>query len=140
MTTTVEKMLCPLDGVERVGGCSVSACQFNRRSTPTGCLQPKVMELRNRGLPSVELRAKLSTLFGVDAGETEAAVRRVVSLLCLNEYFRFCFGKDLMEARARELNELAADPERYAAWKAGTKKTPFSAIVSSVAFVKTNLK
>ena len=64
---------------------------------------------------------------------------RVVSVLCLNEYFKYVFDKEVTEAKAKELDSLAMNPERYRAWKSNARKVRFDDIVTAIDFLKKNL-
>lgn len=113
---------------------------YNKQKQRNHCAHEVVSNLRSRDLTKAELKAKLSEEYEVDVEDTEVAIRRVVSILCLSEYFLFAFGKQLIEARHKELQELRTNQARYDGWKAGSKKVPFSAIVVSIDFVLINLK
>lgn len=113
---------------------------YFRKGFKNKCLHGHLQDLRGRGLPRVELKAKVAGVYGVDLEETEVAIKRLVSVLCLNEYFRYSYGKDLLEARAGELAALRSDQTRYEKWKAGSKKIPFKHLVAAIDFVSTNLR
>ena len=82
----------------------------------------------------------MAEVFGTDEEETETAIRRVVSVLCLNEYFKHIYGKDVTEAKKKELLAIQTDPVRYSLWKPGSNKVPFDFLVTTIDFLFNEMK
>lgn len=113
---------------------------YHKKAFKSHCANVAVAALRSRNLGKVELKAKIADVYGVDVGEAEVAIRRVVALLCLNEYFMYVFGKQLVEAKAKDLADLRSNQVRYDAWRSGSRKVSFVALIVSIDFVSNNLK
>jgi hypothetical protein len=113
---------------------------YHKKAFKNHCSHAAITTLRGKGLSKVDLKAKVADVFGVDVEDAEIAIRRVVSLVCLNEYFTYVFGKTLMDAKPKELEEIRADQVRYEGWRCGSKKVSFRALVDSIDFVSNNLK
>lgn len=133
--------MCPVTETKLPpGNCLNSKCMYHKKAFKNHCANAAVTGLRGKGLPKAELKARMADVYGVDVEETEIAIRRVVALLCLNEYFMYVFGKQLMEAKAKDLADVKSNQVRYDAWRSGSRKVSFVALSASVDFVLTNLK
>lgn len=78
-------------------------------------------------------------MFDMSVEETNVAVRRVIAVLCVNEYFRYIFDKEVTEAKAKEMDLLKTQPERYEAWKSNARKIRFTDLITTIDFLKQNL-
>lgn len=108
---------------------------YNRSGFESHCSYKAIQAIREGEGSKQEKRQSIAAIFGTDEEETEVAIRRIVSVLCLNEYFKHIFGKEVSEATARELRELRIDPVRYQVWRPGSKKIPFEHLVSTIDFL-----
>ena len=137
------KYTCPLTEIEFVGKCPISRCMYHSKKSGDSVSECRYAEIHAlsdaEGLPRPERKKKIAALFAVDREEAQAAVARVVSVLCLNEYFKYVFDKEVTEAKAKELDSLAMNPERYRAWKSNARKVRFDDIVTAIDFLKKNL-
>lgn len=80
-------------------------------------------------------------LFSLEEAELGVAIRRVMNVLHVNEFYTYVYDKNIMEARPKELADLASawGEEKYLAWRPSAKKVPFPIIVTTLDFLKNNL-
>jgi hypothetical protein len=113
---------------------------YHKKAFKNHCANAAILALRGKNLGKVELKVRIADVYGVDVEDAEIAIRRVVALLCLNEYFMYVFGKPLIDAKARDLADLKSNQVRYDAWRSGSRKVSFKALTTSIDFVSNNLK
>ena len=113
---------------------------YLKRAFRGNCAHDAITELRGKDLGKVDFKARISEIYGVDVEDAEIAIRRVVAIMCLNEYFVYVFGKQMIEARSKELADLKSNQERYDKWRYGSKKVNFEVLKTSIDFVSNNLK
>ena len=113
---------------------------YLKRAFRSNCAHAAITELRSKNLGKVDFKARISEIFGVDVEDTDVAIRRVVAVMCLNEYFVYVFGKKIVEAKAKDLADLRENRVRYENWRAKSKKVSFDVIQTSIDFVSNNLK
>ena len=132
--------MCPLKEISVTGNCVETKCMYHMTGQESNCAYKAVAAIRSDKLSRSERRQKVSQIFGMELDETEVAIQRVVSVLCLNEYFRYTFGKDVVEAKPRELTELKTDVIRYQTWRPSSKKVPFNHIITAIDFLFNELR
>lgn len=114
---------------------------YHRKNDPNRCGYHRIQSIaNNKNSDKEERKAALAKAYRVDVEELDAALRRVVAVVCLNEYFRYVYGKDLLEAKQKELLALKIDVERYMGWKQSSKKVKFALIQEAIDFILNNLK
>ena len=113
---------------------------YNRSGFDNSCAHKTITLIREGEPDKKERRRAVSQIFGTSEEETETAIRRVVSVLCLNEYFKYVFGKSVTEAKKKELLELQLDAVRYTMWKTGSKKVPFDHLVRTIDFLLNEMR
>ena len=99
-----------------------------------------MLSLRESESSKNEKREKIAAAFRLDVSEIESSVRRVVSVMCLNEYFKHIYGKSVIDARKSELTSLISDPTRYQMWRQESRKVSFEHIVMSIDFLLKQLR
>lgn len=114
---------------------------YHRRSEDNGCAHSKISGLAsNTTLSREEKKSAALKSFRVDEDEFTTTIQRVISVVCLNEYFKYAFSKDLLEAKPKELQALKLDLGRYEEWRPTSKKVKFGHLVAAIDFVSSNLK
>lgn len=95
--------------------------------------------MHNTSLSKEDRRTLVMKTFRVTEEEFFVSLKRLVSVTCLNEYFKYTFSKDLLDAKPKELKSLREDVLRYEEWRP-KKKVTFQALVEAIDFILVNLK
>jgi hypothetical protein len=132
---------CPKNE-ELVGNpCQDKVCAYRRSSEPNGCGYAKITAItKNFDLDKAVRKEAIAKIYKLDVEDVNVALKRVVSVVCLSEYFEYAYSKSVLDAKKKELEDLKLSIERYQAWKANSKKIPFSSLVESIDFLLINLR
>lgn len=131
---------CPIANKSVTLPCAVKTCMYNDPSSIKGCKYAQVHEALHRGIIPKEVKKKaVCQLFSLEEDDLAVAIRRVMNVLHANEFFNHLFEKSIMEARPKELALLAESEDKYLAWRPSAKKIPFSEMIATIDFLKSNL-
>lgn len=118
---------------------------YHRESIPaTHCGHIQITTGVQNAAGKESKRAYVCKTFSIEDDQLAIEVRRVMAVLCANEYFNHVYEKSILEARPKELLALAdkesADSRgKYEAWRPSSKKISFEELVATLEFLKNNL-
>lgn len=111
-------------------GFSSKGCQY---ATLTANLQKE-------GITKETRKRTVCDMFALSEEELAASIKRVMSVLCANEYFQHVFDKSILDAKPKEIETLLSNPEKYKTWRPSAKKIEFSELVTTLEFLLINLR
>lgn len=113
---------------------------YNRKGYSGNCSWKTVKNIQSSAISKEAKKEALGRVFNLSGEEVEHSLRRVISAFCLSEYFRYKYGKEITEAKQKELLAIIQDPTSYSAWRPTSRKIPFPSLCSAAEFLMKEMK
>lgn len=139
--TVIPVYVCPVANIGIKTPCKVTSCMYHNTDSAKCCSYSNLnASLHRDATITKEMRKKVvCEFFKIEEADLAVSIRRLVSVLMVNEFFYHVYDKDVLEARPKELQALKDRKESFERWKPSAKKISFDELVNTVDFLQTNL-
>ena len=135
------RYVCPIVNTETVIPCAVHSCMYHDPSSAKGCGHARLIATTQKEGVSKEAKKRaVCEFFSLEEEDLAISIRRVISVLCVSEFFKHVYDKSIMDARPKELEALGEYEARYNAWRVNSKKIEFQEFLKTLVFLKNNLR
>jgi hypothetical protein len=134
--------ICPVANIAIKTPCKVSSCMYHNEASARCCSYSALNTSLHRDVTlTKEARKKVvCDFFRLEEAELAVAIRRLIAVMCVNEFFTHLFDKSILDARPKEIESLLGCGPKYEAWRPSAKKVPYTEVVTTVEFLKANMR